>query len=321
MNMSKISINISNAKSEPYALDNVQSKAPFNNLGNIFESEHFTDNFSFSNNTNNIPMPMLTQEFIKSNENKSFEDIFQHRSNQQHIIKVPNLKKGLTKRTIQDHKKIASRRNSCSDSYENVKQLLQCIFGKWQIGQIREITLDIAAKADLRMDRLAKRYNECLICWFCENWDSIAIHLIDYILTQQREDNNNNTNSKLTEILNIIKNINNICKTNRMEENLSDQYINQILQASSSIDHTNITKINQSTNLPTCDYKNTETINYNNENNEINTVNYPTVSQENLVDQFQTKLTNNFFFKVLNDNSNFSSDFETEFPGLYKEFY
>ena len=51
---------------------------------------------------------------------------------------------------------------------------------------------------------------------------------------------------------------------------LSSQYINQILQASSSIDHTKITKINQSTNLPTCDYKNTETINYNNEINEIN---------------------------------------------------
>lgn len=143
---------------------------------------------------------------ISQNNNMSTETIEQ-KSNKPFVIKRSNTKKELSKRTILDHQKVAIRRNSCKSIYEKVKQLLIYSFGKWQIGQYRNVAFQISTKTNINLDRLAKRYNDCLICWFCENWKSIVPHLINCAFVELKKSNSDDINTKYLNILGFVNNI------------------------------------------------------------------------------------------------------------------
>ena len=145
-----------------------------------------------------------------SHRNNINTETVERNSNKPFVIKRSNTKKELSKRTILDHQKVAIRRNSCKSIYEKVKQLLIYSFGKWQIGQYRDVAFQISNKTNINLDRLAKRYNDCLICWFCENWKSIAPHLINYAFAELKKSNSDDINSKFLNILGFVNNITNI---------------------------------------------------------------------------------------------------------------
>lgn len=142
-------------------------------------------------------------------------EVFTKKSKKSFVIKRSSSRKELTRRTINDHHKIETRLNSCKNIYEKVKQLLRYIFGKWQIGQFREIAFQISYKINANIDRLAKRYNDCLICWFCENWKSVAPYLVEYAYSCLKNGNDNENKCK---IFNIICLIDNISKINNEDE-------------------------------------------------------------------------------------------------------
>ncbi|KAH0785524.1 hypothetical protein GPJ56_010545 [Histomonas meleagridis] len=69
-----------------------------------------------------------------------------------------------------------------------VLQTLELIFGAPpQKKQLLDAALWISPKINVRVDRLAKRSRDCLICWFCENWSKVSSVLIGSVETPSPE--------------------------------------------------------------------------------------------------------------------------------------
>lgn len=198
------------------------------------------------------------------------------------LYKNMRVKKELSERTVKDHEKINERRKSCKNTYEKVKNFLRYLSGKWQIGQIRETAKLISVKSKINIDRLAKRYNECLICWFCENWSSLSPHLIEYSI-EQLSGTDSDSNSRLLNALSFIKEITLINKNNSL-------FQDEIIQKKSG-DQIKI------------EFK-----------QEIK-------KEKNLAKKSKTNSVDDFFLKMFDENFDSAYSFDEEFPGLYKEFY
>lgn len=95
----------------------------------------------------------------------------------------------LTTRKIRKKKNISEQ--SIKDSYETeirmekngvkidlVEAVLENIYGKkYTVEQIRVLAMGIARKISKKLDRLAHRNKNALLCWFSENWDQVYPYL------------------------------------------------------------------------------------------------------------------------------------------------
>lgn len=294
-----------NRSTKSIIIGNGQTQDAYYNHDSIFIEENSQNQTCQLNSINKI-FESEMDEFSKNIEKIRPEKI---------IIKRSNFKRELSKRTIKDHEKIEFRRNLCNDIYEKVKQLLQYISGKWQIGQLRIAAKELASKANVTIDRLANRYNECLICWFCENWCSIAPYLVNYTLEQLNTCSENN--SKLLNALNLI---NDISDTKKMNLGNQNTYLENHGNTNLSNDESFNIKTDENLQIIKNEYQNEITNTTKNENNE-RTCNDCTEIHSNLNDQFQTNPTDEFFSKIFDSNFEFYYTLDDEFPGLYKEFY
>lgn len=223
----------------------------------------------------------------------------------QFIIKRPIFLRELSSRTIKDHEIITKRRNACNRIYDKVKQLLQYISGKWQIGQLRDTANMIADKANIILDRLAKRYNECLICWFCENWSSIAPHLVDYATELLNINENGQNNFKFLNILTIVNNISTIDNMNEISLKTQDD-------ASSPIEET-ISPNKLSFTIKTDQNSQIEGTRTKRNKRTKRTSGDSTMKQEALTEQFQNKSLTEFLFKIFDENFDCFYSFGDEF--------
>lgn len=281
-------------------------------------------NDEFNNqNISQLQLSLLSQ-FRDTSEAEIVKEFETYRRNKPFIVKQSTFKKELSKRTLKDHEKIDKRLDSCKNIFEKVKKLLQTIFGKWQIGQFREISMKIANDACLNIDHLAKRYNKCLICWFCENWNDVVIILLNYAYQQSFKDNlrDKKENTRLFNILNMINEINNTCELNQRNRAFFSQLNPSIFKK----DLPNIEKLNANNNQT--QFFN----NYNNnieptiltkDDNDSHKIHESSNTQPDTNNEIPNKLMDNVIINFLNnnDNNNIFIDLDNEFPDLYKEFY
>lgn len=293
---------------ESIIIGNGQTQDAYYNHDSIFIEEN-SQNQTCQLNSINKMLESEMNEFSKNIEKLRPEKI---------IIKRSNFKRELSKRTIKDHEKIEFRRNLCNDIYEKVKQLLQYISGKWQIGQLRDAAKELASKANITIDRLANRYNECLICWFCENWCSIAPYLANYTLEQLNTCSENN--SKLLNALNLINDISDAKKMSLGNQKTYLENHGKTPKVNSPNNKSFNIKTDQNLQVNKNEYQNEITNTSKNENNEKKCNNFTEI-HPNLNGQFQTNPTDEFFSKIFDSNFEFYYTLDDEFPGLYKEFY
>lgn len=57
----------------------------------------------------------------------------------------------------------------------------------------------LCEKLSLKLDRIAKRNRNALICWYAENWATVQPHLSDLTLPEKTEQKTDETKDKLKE--------------------------------------------------------------------------------------------------------------------------
>ena len=100
---------------------------------------------------------------------------------QRQLIAIPRVgkHKELTKQTQKDQFLTSERMKANQLLRPQILHSLKMIFGTPpQKKQLLDLALRISPKINVRVDRLAKRSRDCLICWFCENWSKVSTVLI-----------------------------------------------------------------------------------------------------------------------------------------------
>ncbi|OHT10416.1 hypothetical protein TRFO_20293 [Tritrichomonas foetus] len=103
------------------------------------------------------------------------------------IIKRSSAKE-YTDRTSRDHEEQIWRRACCGSFFDRTQEMLRQLFGDVKVGKLRLMAIMIAKQANIKIDRLAKRINDCLICWFCENWNKVSILLLSLSFSKAKEE-------------------------------------------------------------------------------------------------------------------------------------
>lgn len=81
-------------------------------------------------------------------------------------------------RKYEEHREVvAKRRRRVQEIYSSIEKILRSFPKVKKRSELLIIASAFSHKLNIKIDRDAKRLNECLICWYCENW-----HLIKSIL-------------------------------------------------------------------------------------------------------------------------------------------
>lgn len=89
--------------------------------------------------------------------------------------------KEFTQRTQRDHEETNSRRRKFGIFYDQIFQILNRVFlGAPKQKELLNFAMILAKKHKLQIDRLTKRTYTCLICWFCEYWNTISSDVLIY---------------------------------------------------------------------------------------------------------------------------------------------
>ena len=90
------------------------------------------------------------------------------------VIKRVGKRTELSDRAIHEQEQVNNRIKNAGSLFEIVTKELKNIFHKnLNFPELRNIA-DMAIKGtDLKVDRLSKRNKNAMICWFCENWETI----------------------------------------------------------------------------------------------------------------------------------------------------
>jgi hypothetical protein len=92
--------------------------------------------------------------------------------------------------TIKDRVTLSARKASVDRRYEFVKAVLMKQVGTTLSGpKLRRMAADLfeAGIVHDKLDRLARRCKDALICWFCEHWDEMATNLAKMSSTQSND--------------------------------------------------------------------------------------------------------------------------------------
>lgn len=82
---------------------------------------------------------------------------------------------------MKDHDEILFRMRACGVQIDLVTEILECKNGgRVTVEHLLSFARKLSKKIGVRLDRLANRNRNALLCWYCENWPSIYPHLNDF---------------------------------------------------------------------------------------------------------------------------------------------
>lgn len=98
-----------------------------------------------------------------------------------HIIvstRTQNKRKRNTAQSMRDHEKIQKRIQTNGVLPDYISVYLERYFQqRFTASTFLSIANNLISNLNLRIDRLAKRNRQALLCWFAENWNTIHPHL------------------------------------------------------------------------------------------------------------------------------------------------
>lgn len=101
------------------------------------------------------------------------------------VIRIPRSgkRRTLSQQTQKDQELTADRIRLNKERIDSIlEKLVQLCGASPQKKDLLVLAREIQAESLIRLDRLAKRNRDCLICWFCENWRVISIYIDKLIL-------------------------------------------------------------------------------------------------------------------------------------------
>ncbi|EAX88234.1 hypothetical protein TVAG_348760 [Trichomonas vaginalis G3] len=99
------------------------------------------------------------------------------------VIKREPSKKRIGETYEKYNNKNVERRRQNATLFPVVQKILNSFPGIKKRSDILPLAQVISKEIGVKLDRTAKRLNEGLICWFCENWDKAKMHLLNaYII-------------------------------------------------------------------------------------------------------------------------------------------
>ena len=94
-------------------------------------------------------------------------------------------RKTLTSQTQKDQEMTVIRLKQNEAKIGKVTEILESLLGqRVQKKVLLEVAKEVSKKTRITLDRLAKRSRDCLICWFCENFEQVLPYTRE-ILTSQ----------------------------------------------------------------------------------------------------------------------------------------
>lgn len=125
-------------------------------------------------------------------------------------IQPPKVEKTNTSQSIRDHERIHIRISKLGSKVTIVSAYLEGIYGqKITFSLLLTYANDISRKLNIRLDRLARRYRQGILCWFAENWSAIhpLIQSSDYLhnlVKPQRKTEELNSNIDITDLNHLL---------------------------------------------------------------------------------------------------------------------
>ena len=80
-----------------------------------------------------------------------------------------------THQYFREQDKLKERITKNKDRFNQIQKCLDRIYNHpFKYKEIILLAKQLSETFNIKLDRAAKRYKEHLICWFCENWDTIT---------------------------------------------------------------------------------------------------------------------------------------------------
>ena len=90
------------------------------------------------------------------------------------VIKTDSPMKAPSKQTIREQQDLNRRIKLNQAKYGIVSEFMERFFdGKLQLKGATALAENLSAHFGLKLDRKAKRHKPAIICWFCENWETV----------------------------------------------------------------------------------------------------------------------------------------------------
>lgn len=103
-------------------------------------------------------------------------------------------RKSLSKQTQKDQGFTRARVKRNETQISRIMPILEILCGQNpQKKDLLVLAQEIENHQSIQLDRLAKRSKDCLICWFCENWDAISSKLNELCATRPRSYDSRNS--------------------------------------------------------------------------------------------------------------------------------
>lgn len=82
---------------------------------------------------------------------------------------------------MKDHDEILLRMQVCGVQIDLVTEILESKNGgRVTVEHLLSFARKLSKKLGIRLDRLANRNRNALLCWYCENWSVVFPHLDDF---------------------------------------------------------------------------------------------------------------------------------------------
>jgi hypothetical protein len=96
------------------------------------------------------------------------------------VIKVAH-DRSLSRKALKDQEAAIERRRRVGPSFDKMTKILNVMLnGQATCAELRRFATVLGGARGLKLDRLAKRTKECLICWFCEHFPQLLTnHQLD----------------------------------------------------------------------------------------------------------------------------------------------
>ena len=105
-----------------------------------------------------------------------------------YVIQRVGKRTNLSQRALNEQNTINIRIKDLGAKLETVTNELNFIANKrLNFHELRILADAVSAKSCIKMDRLTKRHKNALLCWFCENWDSLKSYVISEYNIEKKE--------------------------------------------------------------------------------------------------------------------------------------
>ena len=95
------------------------------------------------------------------------------------IVKRGSGSRNPCKQTLIEQENLNKRIKRNQPLYSEVQRFLDRFFGgNFHLKEAVALASNICTYSSAKLDRIAKRHKPAIICWFCENWQSIVPYLL-----------------------------------------------------------------------------------------------------------------------------------------------